>query len=64
MERRNFSAQFKQQIVQECLETGNVALIARKHDLNANMVRRWIREFKEIGGKTAPKTRGCHECRS
>ena len=57
MERRNFSAQFKQQIVQECSETGNVALVARKHDLNANTVHHWIKQFKEAG-KNAPKTRG------
>lgn len=30
MERRNFSAQFKQQVVRECAETGNVSLVARK----------------------------------
>ena len=58
MERRNFSAQFKRQIVQECSETGNVNLVARKHDLNANMVRRWVKQVNEIGGKTPPKTRG------
>ena len=58
MERRNFSAQFKQQIVRECSETGNIALVARKHDLNANMVRRWIKQVNGIGGKTSPKTRG------
>lgn len=58
MERRNFSAQFKQQIVQECSETGNVALVARKHDLNANTVHHWIKQFNEAGGKNTPKTRG------
>lgn len=57
MERRNFSAQFKQQIVQECSETGNVNLVFRKHDLNANMVRRWVKQVNEVGGKTPP-TRG------
>ena len=58
MERRNFSAQFKQQIVRECSETGNVSLVARKHDLNANMVRRWVKQVNGIGGKTSPKTKG------
>ena len=57
MERRNFSAQFKQQIVRECSETGNVSLVARKHDLNANMVHRWIRQVNGMA-KTGPKTRG------
>jgi transposase len=58
MERRNFSAQFKQQIVRECSETGNITLVARRHDLNANMVRRWIKQVNGIAGKSSPKTRG------
>ena len=58
MERRNFSAQFKQQIVLECSETGNVNLVARKHDLDANMVRRWVKQINEAGCKTPLKTRG------
>lgn len=49
MERRKFSAQFKQQVIQECMETGSPSVVARKHDLNANMVGRWVREFKNTG---------------
>jgi len=49
MERRKFSAQFKQQVIQECMETGSPSVVARKHDLNANMVGRWVREFKKTG---------------
>lgn len=58
MERRNFSAQFKQQIVRECAEIGNASLVARKHDLNANMVRRWIKQVNEAGGKLPGKAKG------
>jgi transposase len=49
MERRKFSAQFKQQIIRECNETGSPSIVARKHDLNANMVSRWARDFKKTG---------------
>lgn len=41
MVRRKFSSQFKQQVVKECLETGVIAVVARKHDLGANVVNRW-----------------------
>jgi len=58
MERRNFSTQFKQQLVRECIETGNVSLVARKHDLNANMVRRWVKQASGGGGKLSGKTKG------
>ena len=58
MERRNFSAQFKQQVVRECAETGNVSLVARKHDLNANMVRRWQKQLNQGCGKVPGKTKG------
>lgn len=58
MERRNFTPQFKQQIVRECAETGNVSLVARKHDINANVIRRWIKQVNESGGKMPGKTKG------
>lgn len=49
MERRKFSAQFKQQIIQECIDTGSPSIVAWKHELNANMVSRWVREYKKTG---------------
>lgn len=58
MERRKYSTQFKQQIVNECAETSNVALVARKHELNVSIVRRWIRQANQDGGKIAGKARG------
>ena len=58
MERRNYSTQFKQQVVRECQEIGNVSLVCRKHDLNANMVRRWMKQAGGGGGKLSGKTQG------
>lgn len=39
-----YSPEFKQQVVREARETGNAALVARQHQLNPAMVRRWVRE--------------------
>lgn len=58
MERRKFTTQFKQQIVRECAETGNVALVARKHDINTNVVRRWVKKAEQYGGKIPGTVKG------
>lgn len=45
--RRRYSAEFKAQSVQTCLRPGtSVAAIARLHNINDNMVHRWIREVE------------------
>jgi transposase len=46
MQRKKYSPEFKQQVVKEAMETGNSAVVARRYDLNTNMVARWVREFK------------------
>ncbi|WP_438938594.1 transposase [Alicyclobacillus suci] len=45
MLRRKFSQQFKEQVVKECLETGNVSIVARKHNILSNVVNRWVRQY-------------------
>ena len=46
MQRKRYSQEFKDQVVKECIEVGNAAIVARKNDLSANMVSRWVREHK------------------
>ena len=46
MQRKKYSQEFEKQVVKESLEVGNAAIVARKHDLSANMVSRWVREHK------------------
>jgi len=46
MQRKKYPQEFKKQVVKESLEVGNAAIVARKHDLSANMVSRWVREHK------------------
>ncbi|GAB6157834.1 transposase [Desulfotomaculum varum] len=47
MTRKKYTIDFKQQVIQEALETGNNAVVARRYDLNPNMVGRWVREHKK-----------------
>jgi transposase len=47
MKRTKHSKDFKLQVVKEATETGNNSLVARRHELNPNMVSRWIREYKD-----------------
>ncbi|MDV2080365.1 IS66-like element accessory protein TnpA [Marinobacter xestospongiae] len=55
--RRRFSRDFKAEIVAKCLEPGaSVSRISLDNGLNANMVRRWIREVQRAD-KT-PATQG------
>lgn len=43
--RRQYSAQLKAQVVQECRQSGaSVAGVALAHGINANIVHRWLRE--------------------
>nr|WP_143809137.1 transposase [Paraburkholderia susongensis] len=44
--RPNFSVEFKRQIVEATLKPGaSAALIARKHDINANLLFKWRRHY-------------------
>jgi len=51
--RRHFSREFKAHIVAACLEPGvSVSRIALDNQLNANLLRRWIREAEQSGQAT------------
>ncbi|MDM5186112.1 transposase [Bacillus sp. DX4.1] len=47
MQRRKHSAEFKQQVVQEVIDTGNRALVARRYELSPNLVSKWVKAFQE-----------------
>lgn len=36
-------------IVQECLETSNCAVVARRYGIASNIVNRWTRNYKKYG---------------
>jgi transposase len=44
--RRSFSEELKRRMVGECAEPGaSVSAVARKHDVNANLLFSWCRQF-------------------
>lgn len=58
VQRRRFTPEFKQQVVDEVLAgQESASVIARRHDLNANQVFRWKREYlkKQSGQEVAPR---------
>ncbi|WP_436663451.1 transposase [Alicyclobacillus acidoterrestris] len=44
--------------MKECLENGNVSIVARKHDILSNVVNCWVRQYQN-GGLSNGKTRVC-----
>jgi transposase len=51
MERKRYSIEFKQQLIQEAQEVGNASQVARKHGIDGKMLLRWIRESKQTNWK-------------
>jgi len=49
MERKKYPVEQKLKIVQECLETGNCAVVARRYGLSSSMVNRWTRNYCRYG---------------
>ena len=56
MKKRTYTDEFKEQVVKECREIGNTALVARRHDISKHTVYSWIRKAKKNGSvKAMPK---------
>ncbi|MGQ9571535.1 MAG: transposase [Thermodesulfovibrionales bacterium] len=49
MERRTYSAELKQKIVDECLKTGNHTMVARKYEISGNTISNWLRKYRRQG---------------
>jgi len=49
MKRNTYTQEFKQQIIKEAIETGNCSIVARRYDINPNVLARWVRENKNGG---------------
>ena len=53
--RRDYTAQFKSQMVFACKQPGaSIAAIAQAHDVNVNVLHRWVREHVRFGWHSAP----------
>ncbi|MFC3941555.1 IS66 family insertion sequence hypothetical protein [Pseudomonas gingeri NCPPB 3146 = LMG 5327] len=54
-QRKPYPKSFKTLVVQECQQPGaSVAAIAMRHDINANVVRRWLTIFSDQQAATLP----------
>jgi transposase-like protein len=49
MKRKCYNQEFKEQIVRECQEVGNTALVARRRGISKNTVHSWIKTIKRNG---------------
>lgn len=43
---KNYSKEFKEQILKECIETNNYTVVARKNDIPPTTVYTWIKKDK------------------
>lgn len=47
--RSNYTDAFKEQVILECQETGNMSLVARKHNIHINTIRGWPEALSQTG---------------
>lgn len=53
MTKRDWTKEFRQQIIKECDEVGNVALVARRHNISYETVQSWRRKAAQTGSVEA-----------
>lgn len=53
MQRKSYSLEFKQQVVQEVKEVGNASQVARRHGIASKLVYQWIKQSKHSGWQNA-----------
>ena len=46
---KQYSDEFKERIIKECQETGNVSLVARRHEISPNTVHSWMSRYRKTG---------------
>jgi transposase len=46
MERKSYTMEFKKQVIKEAHDSGNIAEVARKHDLRPEILYKWKRQLK------------------
>jgi transposase-like protein len=56
MKHKRYSDEFKEQVIKECRQIGNTALVARRHDISYTTVYTWYSKAKKNGSvKSLPK---------
>jgi transposase-like protein len=55
---KRYSDEYKERVLAECTEVGNVALVARRHEISKNTIYTWINARRKNGtGKALPKAK-------
>jgi transposase-like protein len=49
MTQKQYNEEFKEQIIKECNEVGNVSMVARRHEISSNTIYGWISAAKKRG---------------
>lgn len=49
MTKKEYTTEFKEQLVRECQEVQNVSLVARRHNISPNTIHTWIKKTKKFG---------------
>lgn len=52
----NYSVEFKEQIIKEIQEVGNISLVCRKHNLKTSTVHTWVHKLKNKDKIAVSKT--------
>ena len=56
MAKSKYSDELKEQIVKECRQVDNVALVARRHEISKSTVYSWVKKARKTGSvKSLPK---------
>ncbi|SHJ42299.1 Transposase and inactivated derivatives [Lutispora thermophila DSM 19022] len=46
---KHYDDKFKEQVIKECQEVGNISLVARRHDISKTTIFGWIKTYKKRG---------------
>lgn len=58
MKTKQYTDVFKQRIIKECQEIGNVALVARRHEMLSNTIHNWMQKVRNNGSvKSLPRSK-------
>ena len=49
MTKRDYTQEFKEQILRECQEVGNVSVVARRHNISPNTIHTWRSKARKTG---------------
>lgn len=49
MKRNEYTLEFKEQVLKECQEVGNVAVVARRHNISPNTIHTWRHKVRKTG---------------